>query len=60
MIASDVAGYRWLTCWTCEQQVCGRTVQFSSVRYTLKTKCSQSARHQWIYIYHSPQHASWA
>jgi len=45
--------YNWLsidrsmTCWTCEQQVQQSTVQFTT----------QTATHQWCYIYHSLQHA---
>jgi len=38
---------RWMTCWTCEQQVQQSTVQFTT----------QTATHQWCYIYHSLQHA---
>jgi len=46
-IIGDIAGYRSMTCWTCEQQLRQSAVQFNT----------PTATHQWICIYHSLQHA---
>jgi len=43
----DIAGYRSMTCWTCQQEVRRSTVQF----------ITPTATHQWIYIYRSLQYA---